>query len=225
MSRIYHNQPLANLPVDSVSVKTTWDSVLECTKEGPGVILEGVIKGKARYCVTDKDNKKVRYYIFQVQTQRAHRRKFDSSGKEIEPNFSETTKISKGYLNSSYKTEAKGSTDKLTDQELSALVSQSELTSLGKKHGLPGCVTLWVEEAKLDKMELDTDDSVRVKTRGNSPFVLSIGKVENESATVSNYAGGEAVGASWTDKIMTIKSAASETTPQDSEIADDEWDD
>ena len=42
------------------------------------------------------------YYILYVKISRAHRRKFDASGEEIEPNFSETKKVNTGYLNSSY---------------------------------------------------------------------------------------------------------------------------
>ena len=42
------------------------------------------------------------YFIFHVKIARAHKRKFDSKGKEIEPNFSETKKVNTGYLNSSY---------------------------------------------------------------------------------------------------------------------------
>ena len=39
------------------------------------------------------------YYIFHVKIIRAHKRKFDSKGQEIEPNFSETKKVNTGYLN------------------------------------------------------------------------------------------------------------------------------
>ena len=39
---------------------------------------------------------------------------------------------------------------------------------------------------------------------------------------MSNYAGGDPVGASWTDKIMNIKSDIPQT-PEGNEVADDEW--
>ena len=42
------------------------------------------------------------YYVFYLKILRAHRRQFTESGQEIEPNFSETKKVSTGYLNSSY---------------------------------------------------------------------------------------------------------------------------
>lgn len=43
-----------------------------------------------------------RYYILFTKITKAHKRKFGPNGTEIEPNFSETTKVSTGYLNSSY---------------------------------------------------------------------------------------------------------------------------
>ncbi len=53
----------------------------------------------------------------------------------------------------------------------------------------------------------------------------SIGKVDQASSTVSNYAGGEQVGASWTDKVMQVKAQASQdTAAEEGEgAADDEW--
>ena len=115
---------------------------------GDGIILEGNIKGRSRFSVTDKSHSKVikcslslslslslipmfqwfkfrkqlinlvlvtllveftlnfllqsRYYVLHVDVHRAHKRKFESNGQEIEPNFSETHKVRTGYLNSSY---------------------------------------------------------------------------------------------------------------------------
>ena len=43
-----------------------------------------------------------RYYVLHIDVHRAHKRKFESNGQEIEPNFSETHKVRTGYLNSSY---------------------------------------------------------------------------------------------------------------------------
>ncbi|XP_041352835.1 arpin-like [Gigantopelta aegis] len=224
MSRIYSNEILTNLPVNNIKWPSSWDSLLVCKKQGNGVILEAVVKGKSRFAITDNLNVKVRYYVFHVKVTQAHRRKFEASGKEIEPNFSETTKVSKGYLNSSYKVEAKGETDRLSPQELSPLVKKAELDKLCGKDCPADCLSFWLLESQLDKLELETDDCVRIKTEGNSPFVFSIGKIEKQSATVLNYAGGDEVGSSWTDKIMNIKTNIPQT-PEDKEVEDDEWDD
>lgn len=43
-----------------------------------------------------------RYYVLYIQPNCIHRRKFDSKGNEIEPNFSATRKVNTGFLMSSY---------------------------------------------------------------------------------------------------------------------------
>ena len=48
-------------------------------------------------------------------------------------------------------------------------------------------------------------------------------KLDEVSSTVSNYAGGESVGASWTDKIMDIKSSTSSAVTENEGVDEDEW--
>ena len=84
-------------------------------------------------------------------------------------------------------------------------------------------------------VELSADDSVRARTRGNSPFVETITRLDvaaSAAAAVCNYSGGEPVGASWTDRIMAVKKSAGDgdktRVPREDEgagAADDEWDD
>jgi hypothetical protein len=51
---------------------------------------------------------------------------------------------------------------------------------------------------------------------------VSISKLDNVSSSVSNYAGGESVGASWTDKIMDLKSNVP-TSKENEGVDEDEW--
>ena len=51
---------------------------------------------------------------------------------------------------------------------------------------------------------------------------VSIAQMDSQSSTVSNYAGGGAVGGSWTDKIMDVKSSAGQDNGGDG-ADDDEW--
>ena len=44
----------------------------------------------------------VRFYALYINPTRIHQRRFDPSGKEIEPNFSDTRKVNTGYLMSSF---------------------------------------------------------------------------------------------------------------------------
>lgn len=222
MSRLYDNKPLANLPVGNVRVSRAWSET--DVSSGDGVIIEGVIKGRARVAVTDCKDFKYRYYLLYVTPDRIHRRKFDSSGNETEPNFGETQKVRTGYLNSSYKVEAKGQTDRLTNQQAADLLTNQELSSLTSKQqpsGCDQCLSLWLPESEAEKLELCEREAIRVKTRGNGPIIFSIAKMDVQSSSVSNFAGGEQVGGSWTDKIMGLKSNA----PEDEDEQDEQdWD-
>ena len=53
-------------------------------------------------------------------------------------------------------------------------------------------------------------------------FSVSIAQIDSQSSTVSNYAGGGAVGGSWTDKIMDVKSVAGQENAGEG-ADDDEW--
>ena len=54
-------------------------------------------------------------------------------------------------------------------------------------------------------------------------YSVSIAQMDSPSSTVSNYAGGEAVGGSWTDKIMDVKSSTTIKTNDGDCADDDEW--
>lgn len=55
-------------------------------------------------------------------------------------------------------------------------------------------------------------------------ILVSLAKLDTVTSQVSNYAGGENVGASWTDKVMSMKSHDSPQPADDGAGADeDEW--
>jgi len=91
MSRIYDNKPLSALSVENIAWKTEW-----CPNQyqsGPGVLVEGCVKGCSRLAIVDVKGKRARYTALYIDIRRAHRRKFDANGVEVEPNFSETEKV------------------------------------------------------------------------------------------------------------------------------------
>ncbi|XP_072047060.1 arpin-like [Amphiura filiformis] len=227
MSRIYDNRSLQTIPVLNQQWNGRWDPKSQW-QTGNGVLLEGVLMGRSRHVITDSTNNKCRYYALHIKVNQAHKRKFDSKGVEIEPNFSETQKVNTGYLMSSYKTEAKGKTDKLQKSEVEAIVNKPALLELTAKHRPANCLTFWVEEKEMDKIELENEDVIRIKTQGDGPFLFSVAKLDLQSHTVGNYAGGEEVGATWTDKVFAAKDRDSpqQSTSQEGMGADeDEWDD
>ncbi|XP_031582730.1 arpin [Oreochromis aureus] len=225
MSRIYHNTSLQNKPVHSEKFDRAWcPSAFE---SGPGVLLEGKLLDVSRHAITDSNNQKVRFYVLYIQPSRIHQRKFDANGKEVESNFSDTKKVNTGFLMSSYKVEAKGESDRLSEEQLSAAVNKAELMKITDKHRPAGTWAFWYPEADMEKTELETGQDVRLKTRGNSPFVFSLAKIDGGTVTKCNFAGDDKAGASWTDKIMANKADASSTQkPGGGEGAEeDEWDD
>lgn len=226
MSRIYHNTSLLNKPVHNETFDRVWAP--SSYESGNGVLLEGKLLDVSRHTVTDVNNQKARFYVLYIQPSRIHRRRFDASGKEMEPNFSDTKKVNKGYLMSSYTVEAKGESDCLSEEDLSAIVNKSELQKITDKHRPRDSWAFWYPESEMDKTELETGQYVRLKTKGNSPFIFSLAKVDGGTVTKCNFAGDEKAGASWTDKVMANKAAAAESGPgagAGDRAEDDEWDD
>lgn len=67
--------------------------------------------------------------------------------------------------------EAKGESDRLTEEQLSATVNKAELVKITDKHRPSGTWAFWYPESEMDETELETGQDVRLKTRGNSPFI------------------------------------------------------
>lgn len=68
--------------------------------------------------------------------------------------------------------EAKGESDLLSPDQLSALVNKAELVEITERHRPAGAWAFWYPESEMmDKTELETGQDVRLKTRGNGPFI------------------------------------------------------
>ncbi|XP_041074710.1 arpin-like isoform X3 [Polyodon spathula] len=224
MSRIYHNTALQNKPVHNETVSAVWQPAVY--QSGTGVILEGELIDVSRHVITDVNTHKDRYYVLYIKPSRVHRRKFDAKGNEIEPNFSETRKVNTGYLMSSFTVEAKGETDRLSVEELRATVSKAELEKVTAKHSPSQTAAFWIQEGEMHKTELEVGQQLRLKTKGDGPFVFSLARLDGGSVTKCNFAGDEKAGASWTDKIMVNKPesrAAAKPATQGDAAEEDEW--
>ncbi|KAI7802401.1 arpin isoform X2 [Triplophysa rosa] len=226
MSRIYHNTALQSKPVHNEKLSFTWDPVVY--QSGRGVILEGAVVDMSRHVITDKNNRKERYNVLYIKPSRVHRRKYDSKGNEIEPNFSETRKVNTGYLMSSFKVETKGETDCLDERQLCEILNKDELVKVTAKHCLSQTMAFWISEAEMDRTEIELGQEIRLKTKGDGPFIFSFAKLDGGTVTKCNFAGDENAGASWTDKIMANKADAKctgKSASQGEGADEDEWDD
>lgn len=226
MSRIYHNTALQNKPVHNEKLSSTWDPLVY--QSGRGVILEGTVVDMSRHVLTDINNRKERYNVLYIKPKQIHYRKYDTKGNEIEPNFSETRKVNTGYLMSSFKVEAKGETDCLDEHQLSKIVNKVELVQVTARHCPSQTFAFWISEAEMEKTELEMDQEIRLKTKGDGPFIFSFAKLDGGTVTKCNFAGDENAGASWTDKIMANKTDVQNTgksAGQGEGADEEEWDD
>ncbi|XP_053320792.1 arpin [Spea bombifrons] len=227
MSRIYHDSALQNKPVHDERVAGPWDPA--AFQRGHGVLLEGTLVDFSRHSVTDIKGKKERWYVLYLKPNKIHRRKFDTKGNEIEPNFSDTKKVNTGFLMSSYKVEPKGETDRLSTEDLKRLVNKVDLLKITERYTPTDTVAFWLPEADVEKTEVEMGEQLRVKTSGDGPFLFSLAKVDGGTVTKCNFAGDVQTGASWTDNIMAKKSQSSEPISQPrgqgDGAEDDEWDD
>ncbi|KAG8575337.1 hypothetical protein GDO81_009526 [Engystomops pustulosus] len=189
-----------------------------CFYSGPGVLLEGTLLDYSRHGITDIKGKKERWYILYMRPDKIHRRRFDSKGNEIEPNFSDTKKVNTGYLLSSYT---------LQTEELKSLINKEELIKISLRFTPHNSVAFWLPESEMEKTELETGEQLRVKTLGDGPFIFSLAKIDSGTVTKCNFAGDAQTGASWTDNIMANKSRSAEPAPeargQGDGAEDDEW--
>lgn len=226
MSRIYHDSALQNKGVHSTRLPGAWDPAVH--QGGTGVLLEGELVDVSRHSISDVNSRKERYYVLYIRPSCIHRRKFDAKGNEIEPNFSATKKVNTGFLMSSYKVEAKGETDRLTAEALKGIVEKPELLALTNSFTPKNTLAFWMPELEMEAIELELGAGVRLKTRGDGPFVDSLAKLEAGAVTKCNFVGDGKTGASWTDNIMAQKAAqgiTSETREQGDGAEDAEWDD
>ncbi|XP_010890994.1 arpin [Esox lucius] len=205
MSRIYHNTSLQNKPVHNEKIGKAWSP--SSYQSGLGVILEGRLVDVSRHVITDVNNQKERFYVLYIKPSRIHQRKFDAKGIEIEPNFSDTKKVNTGYLMSSFKVEAKGETDRLTEVQLEQLVTKEDLVKVTGKHCPSGTIAFWYPESEMNNIELQIGQDIRLKTKGSGPFIFSLAKIDGGTVTKCNFAGDVNAGASWTDKIMANSSS------------------
>lgn len=67
--------------------------------------------------------------------------------------------------------DAKGDTDRLTPEALKELVNKPALLALTESLTPEQTVAFWMPESEMEALELELGAGVRLKTRGNGPFL------------------------------------------------------
>lgn len=162
-----------------------------------------------------------------VRPSRAQRRRFDAQGNEREPNGSDSRKVNTGFLLSSFRVEARGDPDRLSPEELKGLLNKPELLSVTERHTPSQAVAFWLPEAELEALELELGPEIRLKTRGDSPFILSLAKLQAGTVTHCHVVGDGQAGASWTEHVLAHRAQGGpspEPRGQGDGAEEDEWD-
>ena len=229
---LYDDKFLKSTPSFQVNWETKWDpSEFWSSSSGRGgVIVVGNVTGRTRNTINDSAGAKFRHLIITVKMSDAFARQY-RDGKEVEVVQASTTKVRTGYLNSSY-AERQARSDRLTSAQVHARVDRVLARITTTKIPMGNEFDFWAGEDELLGLDLRDGDRIRLKTRGDTPFIESIAKLEAAGGTGSgtgggakhtttNYTGGggsggvagagqsgggalqaEAVGQSWTDKVM-----------------------
>lgn len=67
--------------------------------------------------------------------------------------------------------EAKGETDRLSEEHLKNIVSKPELMRITEKYCPSRTYAFWIPETEAEKTELEVGQEIRLKTKGDSPFI------------------------------------------------------
>lgn len=67
--------------------------------------------------------------------------------------------------------EAKGESDRLTEDQLKGIVNKKELLRITQKHCPNQAFAFWILETELEKTELEIGQDIRLKTKGDGPFI------------------------------------------------------
>ncbi len=79
--------------------------------------------------------------------------------------------------------EAKGETDCLNERQLSDIVNKDQLVKVTAKHCPSQAFAFWISEAEMDRTELESGQEIRLKTKGDGPFICKY-NAENRYTSV-----------------------------------------
>lgn len=231
---LYDNSPMSALPVKITDLKGEWDPDKVFNKrQGIGYIIQATVLGKSKHQINDISQSKFQYICIHISIEKAMRRKFDSKGDEIEPDFGSTKKVNTGYLMSSYKSVSKEGEDVIAPSKMKSLLHVKVLEELLENklqtyNHASYVAAIWCSNKELEGIELPAQSKVRLRTIGDGCFLESIVRLDDDTTTKKSYTSHEPVGGSWTEKVLgtkTDKQSDAHLTKESEGVDDDEWDD
>ena len=181
-----YNDPAVS-KIFNINWKGKWqEETIFRFKQGMGATIEGKVQEKSRISITDPiSGKKTHHYtVVDLAFVRAYKRTFDDNGVEIEPWKSATKKVNTGYLMSSYKT-VDIETSAISLRDLLELVKVSEFDGYLEKPKANN-VRVFCNENSLGNLEVNITENIRLKTKGNGPYVEYIARLDEGNCAVIN---------------------------------------
>ncbi|CAB4033910.1 Arpin, partial [Paramuricea clavata] len=177
-ARMLYNDTALN-KIINIKWKGKWqEETVFRFKQGLGATIEGKVKDKFRISITDSTSGKTiqHYTVMNLAFTRAYKRSFDNSGVEVEPWKAATKKVNTGYLMSSYKT-VELETSAITLQDLLVHINVPEFDGHLPKLE-PDTVRVFCNENSLGNIEVNVGESVRLKTKGNGPYIEYVARLD-----------------------------------------------
>jgi len=192
---------------------------------GNGVIAVGKVIDLRNHNVQDSKKKYHRYIAILLQVEVFRKRIFDSKNVEVDWTIGGEKRVGIGYLNK-YDHKEVQDPNEITEDGFRKLIGGQALP-LGyfdeQKMNLDpyqkGVFEFWGEVSFVKSMDLKKDQKIKLKTKGDSIFIESVGKTQDNFS--SNYSGENVLGG-WTTKI----NQADKTSPVEEKQGVDasEWD-
>ena len=174
---LYNDTAVKN--VLNMTWKEKWEEEKVFQQEkGPGITIDGKVKDTLRISITEPTSSKIshQYAVINLEVSKAYKRSFDDFGVEIEPWKPATKKVNTGYLMLSYKT-VQLETSLSTLQDLLVLVYLPEFDGHLPKLQ-PNTIQVFCNNNSLGKIELSSGEIVRLKTKGDGPYVEYIARID-----------------------------------------------
>ncbi|EGC38910.1 hypothetical protein DICPUDRAFT_148371 [Dictyostelium purpureum] len=203
--------------------------------KGDGFIIEGVLVKHNIHTVFVNCKQPLtetplptRFVAIVLEFDNGIKRNWNEHGIELPPKMTRSTAITKGYLNKFDRVQAT-IVDKVDcDQICAAIANGKPLPENFHDEAIPSLhpkkknhLEFWADVDKFSHKIFKQGDEIRIKTMGNSIFVESIVKMDQNN--MANLAGDSQLGDSFSKNIMKRYDEINTSNQPEEEEDDDEW--